>query len=276
MAQASQAQIYQLAQAGIATHVIPDQAGVDPVFAMARARDMPDVHFAALFEKETLVLGCPNGLPDDLAPLASPIDLSAFEEAVAQTSAAAEDEAESTSTTQKKIELLADRIASLMPAPDTATPEASGLAYLEDRLAALDAKLTQIDPTAGLTQVLEAQIALQNALDQPAPPGRTDDGLRKTITQLLDDSQSRHDALVTRLADLQDAMQAVAPDASTTPDLTTAVSEIQQTLVAQSEAQHTSMMQLMTEGLAAMQATPAEADGPDLSTIQAKIGRAHV
>ncbi|MEL6640338.1 MAG: hypothetical protein AAFP98_03325 [Pseudomonadota bacterium] len=73
MAQSCHSHIQNLARAGIATHVIFDDSLVDPVFAMAKARDMPDVHFAALFENDTLVLGCPHGLPAELAQLAKPI-----------------------------------------------------------------------------------------------------------------------------------------------------------------------------------------------------------
>lgn len=218
MAQASQAQIFQLAQAGIATHMIPDQTGVDPVFAMARARDMPDVEFAALFEKETLVLGCPNGLPDDLAPLAQPIDLSAFEEAVAQTSDT-EENPDLGNTTQKKIALLADRIASLMPVPAGQMPDGPALAAL------------------------------------------------------LEETQQRHDALLSRLSDLQDAMQQPLNAATDAPDLATALAEMQQSLATQSEAQHTALVQLVTEGLSALQQSqPAAGDG-DLAEVKEALSQ---
>lgn len=77
MEQASRAHIQNLAQAGIATHMILDENLVDPVFAMAKAREMPAVQFAALFENDTLVLGCPDGVPVELRALAQPIEIDA-------------------------------------------------------------------------------------------------------------------------------------------------------------------------------------------------------
>ncbi|PJI91426.1 hypothetical protein BC777_0254 [Yoonia maricola] len=73
MGQSFQPHIQQLLQAGIATHFVQNDTAVDPVFAVSKTQDFPEVTFAAAFEDGTVVLGCKGALPKPLIGLAQPI-----------------------------------------------------------------------------------------------------------------------------------------------------------------------------------------------------------
>ena len=68
-----QPHIQRLYQAGIATHVVQNEDAVDPLFALAKVRDFPEVTFAAVFDDGAVILGCHDALPAQLATLAEPI-----------------------------------------------------------------------------------------------------------------------------------------------------------------------------------------------------------
>ena len=73
MGQPSQVHIQQLFQAGVATHIVENRAAIDPIFALSKVRDFPEVTFAAAFDDGIVVLGCADQLPDQLARIAQPI-----------------------------------------------------------------------------------------------------------------------------------------------------------------------------------------------------------
>ncbi len=68
-----QSHIQRLQQAGIATHLVENADAVDPLFALAKVRDFPQVTFAAVFENGSVVLGCHDTLPPQLQDIAQPI-----------------------------------------------------------------------------------------------------------------------------------------------------------------------------------------------------------
>ncbi|MFA8442730.1 hypothetical protein [Yoonia sp.] len=73
MGQSSQVHIQQLFQSGVATHIVENKATIDPIFALSKVRDFPEVTFAAAFDDGIVVLGCAGQLPDQLARIAQPI-----------------------------------------------------------------------------------------------------------------------------------------------------------------------------------------------------------
>ncbi|WP_156788520.1 hypothetical protein [Roseobacter sp. CCS2] len=73
MGQPFQVQIQQLLQAGVATHVVANSDALDPVFALSKTQDFPQVTFAAAFEDGTVVLGCKGDLLEPLVGLAQTI-----------------------------------------------------------------------------------------------------------------------------------------------------------------------------------------------------------
>lgn len=73
MGQSFEVQIQQLFQAGVATHIVKNADSIDPIFALSKVKDFPEVNFAASFEDGTVVLGCADQLPEPLVTLASPI-----------------------------------------------------------------------------------------------------------------------------------------------------------------------------------------------------------
>lgn len=72
-ASGAQAQLDSLARAGVITHVVGHGEAIDPLFAVAQLRDLPEVRFVAAFREGVIALGCPDGLPDQLQDLAAPI-----------------------------------------------------------------------------------------------------------------------------------------------------------------------------------------------------------
>lgn len=70
-----QAQLDDLARAGVVTHVVGHGEEIDTLFAVSQLRDLPEVRFVAAFREGFIALGCPDGLPEQLKDLASPISV---------------------------------------------------------------------------------------------------------------------------------------------------------------------------------------------------------
>ena len=64
MGQSFQVQIQQLFQAGIATHFVENSAALDPIFALSKTQDFPQITFAASIDDGTDALGGRGALPD--------------------------------------------------------------------------------------------------------------------------------------------------------------------------------------------------------------------
>ncbi|MCK0094093.1 hypothetical protein MWU60_00805 [Yoonia sp. F2084L] len=73
MGMSFQTQIRNLHQAGVATHIVENADAVDPIFALSKVRDFPEISFAAAFEDGSIVLGCHGDLPEPLVNIANPI-----------------------------------------------------------------------------------------------------------------------------------------------------------------------------------------------------------
>ncbi|MEP5729470.1 MAG: hypothetical protein ABJL67_08840 [Sulfitobacter sp.] len=68
----NQDQIEPLIAAGLVTHLVTVKEKLEPLFAAGQIHELPEVRFVAAFEGGIIALGCPNGLPENLADLAYP------------------------------------------------------------------------------------------------------------------------------------------------------------------------------------------------------------
>ena len=71
----AQAQLDELARAGVVTHLVGHGEAIDPLFAVGQLRDLPEIRFVAAFREGVIALGCPDGLPEQLKDLAAPISV---------------------------------------------------------------------------------------------------------------------------------------------------------------------------------------------------------
>lgn len=69
----SQPSLDPLVKAGIVTHMVYVKEALDPLFAVAQMRDLPEIHFVAAFQDGLIGLGCKDGLPADLVGIAHPV-----------------------------------------------------------------------------------------------------------------------------------------------------------------------------------------------------------
>lgn len=245
MGQTFQAQIQYLTREGIATHVIKDQQDIDSIFAMSRAREMPEVRFAATFEDGSLLLGCPDGLPAQLDGLAAPVD------PVLDGDAA--DDLGQDVPPDAKITQLADRIAEQMPqsggldldALQTAIAEAlaTGLSAmapapvgdgLAQQLEALTGALTQPPPATDESAVLDAIADLKASIAAQDSPD-TEDG-PAGLTSAVDHFGAAATQLATVIATLSATADGAPADGAVTQiapmleKLTTTAGQLDQTL----------------------------------------------
>lgn len=209
MRQQFEAQIRQLAQAGIATHVISNTEDVDALFTVARARDMPMVRFAAAFEDGLLAVGCPDGLPDELANLAVPI--------VVEPDVTEHANKPQPTNVNEKIALLAQRISENMPAPAPATtPDVSAqLSEIRDAIRAL----SQTPPDQILRDI---QSQIEALAAQSASAGESQDlqQIGPAEDQLALGDPDDSEDLGQILTDLEAASVPAAPELDITPIMT--------------------------------------------------------
>ena len=173
MAQSFQAHIEELARNGLATHWVANPPSVDSVFAVARVQDLPEVRFAAAFEDGSLVLGCPDGLPDLLKDLAQVIEVPPMPEPTPAEEHAVAPAADLSALDHKLDALLAR--AEAMPPDDALARIEAGQRHLAEQLSALpqmDESRAQL-PGTDLSPVMDALASLQNQLNAApmADPG---------------------------------------------------------------------------------------------------------
>ncbi|MEL6838785.1 MAG: hypothetical protein AAFP85_05800 [Pseudomonadota bacterium] len=170
MGKSFQPQIRQLVQAGVATHLVENADAIDPLFALSKVRDFPQVTFAAVFEDGSVILGCPDELPPQIAEVAQPIS---FEELPPDPTAEVPDATPATpisvpdavlSEHGTKLDALQ---ATLEDQVQTAAAMQEQFAQLQAKLleghAAIDAKLTDSAAIDALTaQLTQLQAATEN------------------------------------------------------------------------------------------------------------------
>ena len=188
MGQSFQAQIQQLLQAGIATHLVENPTAIDPLFALSKVRDFPEVTFAASFEDGTVVLGCPTDLPEPLMGIAQPI----------------------TSTAPPPPDPIEAKLDALLAGLDELKQQESGASAADQRDDQIAVALEQLQSTQ---PAMQAQMTeLRTALEQ---------GLKDVSGRLADDTTVR--ALQPQLMQIAQAIETTA-DA---PRVTQELSQIQ-------------------------------------------------
>lgn len=75
MGNSFQPHIQRLAQAGLVTHIVKNAEAVDPLFALSKVQDFPQVTFAAVFSDGAVVFGCDDEVPPEIAPLAQSLEI---------------------------------------------------------------------------------------------------------------------------------------------------------------------------------------------------------
>ncbi len=186
MEHAFQEHIQRLLQTGIATHIVENNVAVDPIFALSKARDFPQVKFAAAFEDGTVVLGCPDQLPEPLKGAARPIarvDTPAPHGIETKLDALIADLADRQHTDQRDNALEA-RLDKLLSAVDQ---QMSVSAALENRLDGVEAMLEGglRDITGRLNDTSKAE-ALQNKLASLISNAQTEHDFSPIIEQMSD------------------------------------------------------------------------------------------
>ncbi|MEL7178994.1 MAG: hypothetical protein AAFN63_04105 [Pseudomonadota bacterium] len=158
MGQSFQVHIQQLFQAGIATHFVANSAALDPIFALSKTQDFPQITFAAAFDDGTVALGCKGALPEPLVDVAQPITPH-------NTPA---------DQTEAKLDAIAAQLQQMQGADrqtTTSSPE-------------FDRVLASLDGQLALGEAIQEQIASMAAAIAAKPKGNDDGALGTLQTQL--------------------------------------------------------------------------------------------
>lgn len=221
MAEPFQAHIQRLMQAGIATHLVAHSDAVDPLFALSKVRDFPEVTFAAVFEDGIVVLGCHGSLPEPLQALAKPIQPQAvsanndLEEKIDALSALITSQQDPNEATD-----LSQQIASM---PKVLDAQSQATESVQDRLSQIDGRLTSLgdETTAKLAHAMPDLTPLVTGFDQ----------LREEITKGFAENENQTGSgtahqLAVLLADFEARLQSRLAAEPETPELAAQTSEI--------------------------------------------------
>ncbi|MDX8348463.1 hypothetical protein SLH49_10740 [Cognatiyoonia sp. IB215446] len=189
MGKSVQLHIQRLAQAKLVTHIVKNADSVDPLFALSKVQDFPQVSFAAVFEDGSLVFGCQGELPPEIAQFAQPL---ATYEDPSQHAIPEKTNATTTALTQQYAETptsnQTNRIAALQAA---ITRQAETSASILDRLTEFETRITAHQETivACLPETTEQLSLIREHLkdDQSVTELRT-------AIAALQDQRSRDDA----------------------------------------------------------------------------------
>jgi len=167
-----------LVRSGVVTHMVANPPSVDLAFAVAKAQDLPEVRFAAAFDDGTLLLGCPDGVPEPLKDIAQAIDAATLDAPREAPPVEAVPDADTLGTEiAKKLADLTDQSA-LQSRIEEIAAQLSGSADTDNRLANIEEGLARLaaaaetpppapntkDDESGLADVRTAFEALQNNL----------------------------------------------------------------------------------------------------------------
>jgi hypothetical protein len=147
-----QTQIQQLFQAGIVTHIVENPDNIDPLFALSKVRDFPQVTFAAAFDNGSVILGCAGNLPDPLAAIAAPIANIAIAED--DTAGAAHDD-----TFHTKLDTVSDQLERLIATTASADQNQATELKLLARFDVLETEFAANQPTQRDGSAVERTLA---------------------------------------------------------------------------------------------------------------------
>ena len=157
-----------LIHAGIVTHVVSVQEALDPLFAVAQMRDLPEVQFVAAFEDGLIALGCADGLPDVLKDIASPAQPINAQVSQDTGQTGIPEGLERIEKTSRRLEYLLDAMK-----PDTGTPTEGAMAALTERLSALEATLKAQAETQDIRPLKQQITGLHRRFDGLADVARS-------------------------------------------------------------------------------------------------------
>lgn len=182
----AQAQLDNLARAGVVTHVVGHGEAIDPLFAVGQLRDLPEVRFVAAFREGVIALGCPDGLPDQLVDLAAPISVS---------TAPPDEEPEKQDDIQPVLDAILERL--------TALEGPSGLGAVQEQLSTLD--------TVGLETARLVGDLAHHAAEVPRDTGQIDmnAALDAPLSALRSDQSVWVEQISTALTDVSDRLRTV-------------------------------------------------------------------
>jgi hypothetical protein len=172
-----QAHLDMLVHAGIVTHLVVVQEALDPLFAVAQMRELPEVKFVAAFAEGLIALGCENGLPKDLQDIATP--------AIATAPAARQGTEDAIDKTLARMEKTAHKLEYMFDAirPDEAQGQGAIAQAMIERMTSVEQILTQVaakDDTARLNALKNQMNALLAPKTDNAPDPTADAVARLT------------------------------------------------------------------------------------------------
>ncbi|MFK7837190.1 MAG: hypothetical protein AB8B60_13305 [Sulfitobacter sp.] len=145
--------------AGLVTHLITVEENLEPLFATAQIRQLPEVRFVAAFTDGLIALGCPGELPQELRNLAHPVDQPL---APSSSTIATDDVTEKL----QKIDKTTLRLEYLLDALEPQTPDISGrgIDALIDRIAAVES-IVKSQANDGMQEMNASLKELSNRFD---------------------------------------------------------------------------------------------------------------
>lgn len=273
-AKGAQAQLDNLARAGVVTHVVGHGEAIDPLFAVGQLRDLPEVRFVAAFREGVIALGCPDGLPEQLVDLAAPISVPA--EPVDEGPPPQPD-------VQPVLASILDRL--------TALEGPSGLGAIQEKLSMLDtvgletarlvgdlahhaAELPQESQEEDLSALFNAPLEVFRA-DQSARTDKVIEALND-VSDRLKTVEGQIDAACEDAAKEAEAPAPVGQDLDpllkTLPDLSAGLGRIENALSVAMQQGHARLDEVLTQLTQAAEAgTRGEAQDAPLASIQATL-----
>ncbi|WP_342070893.1 hypothetical protein [Yoonia algicola] len=251
MGQSSQVHIQQLFRAGIATHFVENNASLDPIFALSKVRDFPEVTFAAAFDDGMVILGCLDDLPTQLAGIAQPIMPNdpqpqdsievKLDALIARLESEASDDVpkagiEEVLTAfkqqQKEIATLQNQISNIQSAVETTAQSITSTSADETAFATLQAQLEQLNastrPAADHEHIAQqlSQIRADLAQVLSLTVGQTPLPLAELSEKSLSDLETRLSAQIAIVPTAPDLSQQAAEIAATQQTMEQALSTI--------------------------------------------------
>ncbi len=244
-----QAELDGLIHAGVITHLVSVEESLDPLFAIAQMRDLPEVHFVAAFEDGLIALGCPERLPGDLQALAIPAVATAPPPETNPPEPMPEEALARIDRTAQQLEYLLDALR-----PDEAAAGETQLQPVIDRLEAIEHRINERATDPDLRSMKEQVTGLHRRFD----------GLDTSAERSakLPDAEEKFAALNRRLGDIETGLRELAQKAAM-PDQASALGAIGEALEDLRARQNTDPDDAgMSEVRGALQAMSMKLDQP--------------
>ena len=232
------AELDALIRAGVVTHLVVVQEALDPLFAVAQMRDLPEVQFVAAFEDGLIALGCSKGLPKELKDLAQPArptapdqiqpgldhGLARMEKTVQQLEFMLDALRDAEKSDAGRLaQEMTDRLAALETLIQTEKPDAEDdtLRSLKEQITGLHRRFDSVDEVKTAVGSLSDTLALvpsqdgNQALDTAQALARIEDSIKTlaapdgTLSTMIEglQNQAEDDGILARVSDQLDQLR---------------------------------------------------------------------